>query len=156
MKFLSEQAFSEVIQNTPLVSIDLLVKNRLGQVLLGQRRNRPAQNLWFVPGGRILKDESIATAFQRLSAAELGHIFEIHQARLLGPFDHFYTDNVYGNDFSTHYVVLAYELMTNLEIRSLPVGIQHEKYQWFDIDSLLTDACVHEYTKNYLRQSDSV
>jgi len=151
MKFLSEQAFSDVIQNTPLVSIDLLVKNRLGQVLLGRRLNRPAQNRWFVPGGRILKDESIATAFQRLTAAELGHTFEIHHAKLLGPFDHFYTDNIYGYAFSTHYVALAYELMTNLEIKSLPFGIQHEKYQWFDIDSLLTDDCVHEHTKNYLR-----
>lgn len=151
MTFLSEQAFSDVIQNTPLVSIDLIVKNRLGQVLLGQRLNRPAQNFWFVPGGRILKDESIATAFQRLSAAELGQSFEVHQARLLEPFDHFYSDNVYGNAFSTHYVVLAYELITYFEIKTLPLGIQHEKYRWLDIDTLLEDDCVHEHSKNYFR-----
>ncbi|MBF4436458.1 NUDIX domain-containing protein, partial [Vibrio anguillarum] len=64
--------FKTIIENTPLVSIDLVVYNQKNEALLGKRNNRPAQGYWFVPGGRILKDESIAVAFRRLTLNELG------------------------------------------------------------------------------------
>lgn len=69
--FLDQTTFSTIIACTPLVSIDLVVTNANGQVLLGQRLNRPAKNYWFVPGGRILKNESLAQAFKRLTRDEL-------------------------------------------------------------------------------------
>ena len=54
---LDKDTFSTVIQNTPLISIDLIVENKKGQILLGKRVNEPALGYWFVPGGRIFKDE---------------------------------------------------------------------------------------------------
>jgi colanic acid biosynthesis protein WcaH len=70
--FLDKETFSTVIESTPLVSIDLVIKNQQGQALLGQRLNRPAKGFWFVPGGRVLKNESLAAAFKRLTLDELG------------------------------------------------------------------------------------
>ncbi|MBJ6922853.1 GDP-mannose mannosyl hydrolase, partial [Vibrio cholerae] len=46
---LDELTFKTVVASTPLVSMDLIVRNRYGQVLLGLRTNRPAQGFWFVP-----------------------------------------------------------------------------------------------------------
>jgi len=150
--FLNKKEFSAVIENTPLVSIDLVVKNKHGQALLGQRLNRPAKDFWFVPGGRILKDESLADAFKRLTAEELGQAFSIEQAELLGPFDHFYNDNVFGDAFSTHYVAIAYVLALESELEQLPLNIQHGNYRWFDINSLLNDEKVHAHTKWYFKK----
>ena len=150
--FLNKEIFSTVIESTPLVSIDLVVKNKHGQALLGQRLNRPAKNYWFVPGGRILKNESLADAFKRLTAEELGQTFSIEEAQLLGPFDHFYNDNVFGDVFSTHYVAIAYELTLETELEQLPLNIQHESYQWFNIDDLFRNDNVHQNTKNYFLQ----
>ncbi|WP_249554564.1 GDP-mannose mannosyl hydrolase [Shewanella sp. 10B] len=147
--FLDQTTFATVIQSTPLVSIDLVVTNSNGQVLLGQRLNRPAKNYWFVPGGRILKDESLADAFKRLTRDELGQTFTIEQAQLLGPFDHFYTDNVFSNVGSTHYVAIVFCLQLDSQLTSLPLAVQHAGYQWFDIPSLLADASVHKHTKWY-------
>ncbi|AGH43142.1 GDP-mannose mannosyl hydrolase [Paraglaciecola psychrophila] len=147
--FLEKELFSKVIESTPLVSIDLVVKNNLGQTLLGQRLNKPAKGFWFVPGGRILKNESLATAFKRLTLEELGEEFNIVQGRLLGPYDHFYDDNVFGDDFSTHYVAIAYVLLIDHELNHLPVDIQHGTYQWFDIASLSNNDEVHINTQNY-------
>ena len=59
---LDRETFIEVIRHTPLVSIDLIVTRDDGCVLLGQRLNEPARNYWFVPGGRIYKDEPLAHA----------------------------------------------------------------------------------------------
>jgi colanic acid biosynthesis protein WcaH len=147
--FLDKELFSTVIKSTPLVSIDLVVKNKQGQTLLGQRLNRPAKGFWFVPGGRILKDEALAAAFKRLTTEELGEEFNIEQASLLGPYDHFYDDNVFGDEFSTHYVAIAYVLVIDHELSHLPVDIQHGKYQWFDIATLADNEQVHINTKNY-------
>ncbi len=48
--------FKTVINSTPLISVDLVIKNNEGQILLGKRTNRPAKGFWFVPGGWVLKD----------------------------------------------------------------------------------------------------
>ncbi|RTR35959.1 GDP-mannose mannosyl hydrolase [Shewanella canadensis] len=147
--FLDKLTFSTVIASTPLVSIDLVVTNANGQALLGKRLNRPAKDYWFVPGGRILKNEGLADAFKRLTLAELGHQFTIEQASLLGPFDHFYNDYVFGDDVTTHYVAIALLLQLDCQLDNLPLDVQHGGYQWFDIPTLLTDKKVHAHSKWY-------
>lgn len=147
--FLDKQTFSTVIASTPLVSIDLVITNKQGQALLGQRLNRPAKGFWFVPGGRILKDESLADAFRRLTLEELGQEFSIEQAQLQGPFDHFYQDNVFGDEFSTHYVAIAYKLALSQPLENLPLDLQHQGYRWMPIDELLSSDEVHKHTKWY-------
>lgn len=147
--FLSKQRFSQVIESTPLVSIDLVIEDENGQVLLGKRLNRPAQGFWFVPGGRILKDEKLDDAFARLTLEELGHECKLSQATLLGPYTHLYDDYVFGNEFSTHYVAIAYKLTVTRTELNLPRDIQHSQYRWCDKDELLTSDKVHIHTKWY-------
>lgn len=152
--FLDKQTFTTVIASTPLVSIDLVVINHLGLALLGKRLNKPAKDFWFVPGGRIVKNESLADAFKRLTRDELGAEFSISQAALLGPYDHFYDDCVFSSDsedngVSTHYVAIAYVLKLDHELTDLPLHIQHAQYQWLDVDSLLTAEHVHAHSKHY-------
>ena len=67
MSFLSQEVFTTVIDSTPLISIDLVVENEHGELLFGLRNNRPARGFWFVPGGRILKNETLDAAFERLT-----------------------------------------------------------------------------------------
>ena len=123
------ETFKTVVASTPLVSIDLIVRNNQEQVLLGLRNNRPAQGYWFVPGGRIQKDERLEDAFRRLVADELGAVAEFDQTLFLGPYQHFYPDNFSGEHFSTHYVVLGYELKLDINLNELPVD-QHQDYRW--------------------------
>lgn len=147
--YIEDSLFSKVIEYSPLVSIDLIIRNKNDQVLLGKRINKPAQGNWFVPGGRIFKNESISNAFKRLTLEEIGHDFSIDEASLLGHYEHFYNDNVFGDDFSTHYVVLAYVLKIETFTLNLPVGQQHLGYKWFDVINLLDHDLVNQYTKDY-------
>lgn len=151
--WLDDQSFVQVISSTPLVSIDLIVRNCVGQVLLGKRLNRPAKGYWFVPGGRIRKDERIDDAFSRLAKCELGRNLIVEQARFLGVYQHLYTDNVFGGDVGTHYVVLAFELaLADLSGEKLPLA-QHGVYCWFNEDDLLNNVQVHGNTKDYFRDA---
>jgi len=145
---LSRNTFKTIVQNTPLVSIDLIIKNAQDQVLLGRRNNRPAQGYWFVPGGRIRKNETLAQAFKRLTCAELDQAFSLDESCFLGVFEHLYTDSVFDSEISTHYIALGYQLMVDTDFDALPLD-QHHQYQWFTLNDLLNDAHVHENTKAY-------
>jgi colanic acid biosynthesis protein WcaH len=150
---LGPEEFLQVVERTPLVSIDLIVRDADGRVLLGRRTNEPAKGFWFVPGGRIHKDERITTAFRRITAAELGKPFEIAQARFLGVFEHLYPTNFAAKaGVGTHYVVLAYELTTGDLPEQLPAD-QHGEFQWFDVERIGTNKAVHENTQAYFRRS---
>jgi len=149
MAFLSESTFQTVIGATPLVSIDLIVKNAKGEVLLGYRTNRPAQGYWFVPGGRVQKNERLDNAFLRLTEAELGVAIQRSAASFMGVFEHLYDDSAFDKAVSTHYVVLGYELELDISLDALPKE-QHNQYAWMASDELLNRDDVHVHTKWYV------
>lgn len=147
--FLSRDDFAHVIHHAPLVSIDLVVHDESGRVLVGMRLNRPARGSWFVPGGRIYKDETIDDAFLRISHAELGRAIPRVKADLLGLYDHLYEDNALEiPGVSTHYVVIAYQLQVEAASLTLPTS-QHDRFRWVAIDEIRDDAAVHPYTRAY-------
>ena len=143
---LGDQIFKTVVDSTPLVSIDILLKKD-NKVLLGRRVNKPAQGYFFSIGGRINKNETIDNAMARVALNEL-NIDLKSTPEFIGVFEHFYDDSMYEN-VSTHYVNLAYEYEVE-EIPNLPTE-QHSEYQWFSIDALLESKQVHKYTKDYFR-----
>jgi colanic acid biosynthesis protein WcaH len=148
---LDAQTFRGVVNATPLVSIDLAIRNDLHQVLLGKRSNRPAEGFWFVPGGRIRKNERVAEALLRISTAEIG--VAIKEAALLGVFDHIYDDNFAGEPgINTHYVVIAFEHRLPQNCHVSP-DAQHSELRWWDVPSLLESPEVHENTKAYFREN---
>ncbi|MCJ7959748.1 MAG: GDP-mannose mannosyl hydrolase [Pseudomonas sp.] len=144
--------FKTVVASAPLVAIDLVVRNGRGDVFLGLRVNRPAYGFWFVPGGRIHKNENLDSAFRRITHDELGRTFERASARLLGVFEHFYDDSVFANAGAgpdTHYVVLGYCLELAPEETLLPPTEQHQQYRWWPQDELRFCQRVHANTRAY-------
>ncbi|MCJ0927737.1 GDP-mannose mannosyl hydrolase [Acinetobacter lwoffii] len=145
--WLSDETFKSIIQHTPLISIDLIVRNEQGEVLLGKRVNAPAKGYWFVPGGRVRKNETLDDAFVRLVREELGIESGITRAdaKFLGVFEHFYDDCVFDNTISTHYIVLAYEIIFE-NIGEEVFFHQHEEIKWVES----CEMTVHKYSINYL------
>lgn len=64
--------FERAVDSLPLVSVDWVLLNPAGQMLLGQRLNAPARNWWLTPGGRVRKNEPLSRRLQRVTFAELG------------------------------------------------------------------------------------
>jgi colanic acid biosynthesis protein WcaH len=146
---LDAHTFAEVVANAPLVAIDLIIESQEGEVLLGLRRNPPAQGCWFVPGGRIRKGETLDGAFARITLEELGQAYGRSQARFIDVFEHFYDTNFRGTaGETTHYVVHAYRLRVDREALRLPAQ-QHSQYAWMTPQGALTRADVHPYTQAY-------
>ncbi|TAA39599.1 GDP-mannose mannosyl hydrolase [Corallincola spongiicola] len=150
--FLDSTTFKQVIGATPLVSIDLVVRDSDNNILLGKRANKPAQGYWFVPGGRIRKSEAISCALQRLLLQELELDLGEIGSRFFGVYEHFYEDCMFGAQPDTHYVVLAFEISLQGHPKSLPCE-QHSEYRWFSEGELLADPVVHTHTKWYLEMN---
>jgi colanic acid biosynthesis protein WcaH len=162
MPRLSERDFARLLEWAPLVSIDLLVTDSEGRLLVGERVNEPAKGFLFVPGGKIEKeDKTLSDALSRIAAYELGVVdpLEWDHARLHGAFMHRYETNavdVAGLD--TVYVVLAYRLRHPddlcVEIDALPED-QHSSYFWISEETGDLPAEVHGNTLVYLREPTS-
>ena len=145
---LDVQTFKTVLENTPLVSIDLcLICN--DQILLGRRRNEPLKGLWFTPGGRIHKNETWQSALLRIAKVELGLSgIAVEGFALMGIWDHFYNNSALNQNISTHYVNLPHYA----EFKSAPqitLDDQHGEFKWFDLSIVSNDETYHPYMRNY-------
>ena len=150
MSTLSPSHFLCMVKNTPLVSIDLVITDRTGAILMGWRRNEPASACWFVPGGRIRKDEKISDAFARILDKETGLRNSFYDAHLGGVFEHFYSENCFADPtFGTHYCVLAYVLRVNNR-PNIQTDDQHERFAWLTS----SDPNIHKYCHAYFALVD--
>ena len=146
--YLTGDLFKTIIDNTPLVSVDLIVKCK-GKILLGKRVNKPAQGYWFTLGGRVLKNENIQSAVKHISKFELGIITDSN-IQFIGIFEHLYNDSIF-DAVSTHYVNLAYEIEVSGLEEDLPKD-QHNEYHWFGLEELIQNDEVHSYVKDYFTE----
>jgi colanic acid biosynthesis protein WcaH len=140
--------FKMVIENAPLVSIDLCLIFE-GQILLGKRNNEPLKDEWFTPGGRIHKNETWQNALRRVGELELGLSYiHVEKFELMGVWDHFYNNSVVDQDISTHYVNLPHYSV----VKSRPLittDDQHGDFQWFDLSMVSGDQSFYPYVRNY-------
>jgi colanic acid biosynthesis protein WcaH len=149
--FLLSADFKRAVDALPLVSVDWVLLNPAGQILLGQRRNAPARHWWFTPGGRVRKNEPLSRCLQRVAWAELGlQANDVHGAKLLGAWDHFYQDSAFSTDVSTHYVNLPHVLRLpySLDLNPLPSD-QHSAWRWQDVQTAAVAHDVHPYVRIY-------
>ena len=158
---LSSQDFIKAIELTQLVSIDLIVINEHGEVLVGRRKNEPAKGKWFVPGSRLLKNEKILDGINRVVWDELGYDLDTDKhadaITFLGIYDHIYPTNFMekrdksGELISTHYVVIGISLKMESDVVDEKVfKEQHSEMKWMSVEEAKADDEVHLYTKNYL------
>jgi colanic acid biosynthesis protein WcaH len=148
-RFLNKDEFAQVVRNTPLVSIDLIIRDPDQRVLVGLRTNAPAKGKWFVPGGVVRKYERLVDAFARIVKAEIGLDAPIDDAKFVGVYEHLYDDNVFGEEgFGTHYVVLAHQL--NLDHQPpIMSDRQHSGFRWMTPTELISSPDVHPNTRAY-------
>lgn len=147
---LDKEQFLNIVTYAPLVSIDLIVRSEDNGLLMGLRTNQPAAGYWFVPGGSIKKNETLETAFLRITETELGTPIKMDKARLIGAFTHIYNTNFADEPgIGTHYVAIAYELRIMLDLKQLPM-VQHSQYRWIHKNDKISS--IHKNSMAYFSQ----
>lgn len=150
---LSREVFLGVVDAAPLVAMDLVVVRGGTEILLGLRNNRPAQGFWFVPGGRIRKNEPMQAALARVAQDELGlaHDALPHPPVHMGAFEHFYADCFAGDvGVSTHYVVMGNLVQLPAGTELAAADAQHSALRWWPLEEAQASSQVHRFTKDYV------
>lgn len=148
--------FESAVAALPLVSVDWVLTNPAGELLVGRRLNAPARDTWFTPGGRIRKGEALRVAMRRVAREELGAPIPLAEAMVqraaaMGAWDHFYPDSAFSPTVPTHYVNLPFAAtLSEAEVESLrlPVGEQHGHWRWISLAQAAQE--VHAHVQPYV------
>ncbi|MBI2547426.1 MAG: NUDIX hydrolase [Candidatus Aenigmarchaeota archaeon] len=84
MKFLSKKVWNIVFKKVPRVTVDIVIKDGRG-VLLIKRTIKPDIGKWHFPGGTVQFKEKILHAVRRIAKMETG--LQIRIKRFLGIFE---------------------------------------------------------------------
>ncbi|MFC6993167.1 GDP-mannose mannosyl hydrolase [Haladaptatus sp. GCM10025707] len=144
-KPIPDDEWEAIVRNVPLVSVDLVIRHE-GGVVLGLRENEPVRGEWFVPGGTVMKNETLTDAAHRVARDELCINVTIEER--LGTFEHFYnTSEIAGVD-SKHYLATAFVVTLNVD--ELSPDEQHSQLRVFEppYENL------HPYVERYLSKLD--
>lgn len=82
---IDEMLYQQIVKVMPITCVDLVVVDDLGRVLLLKRKNEPARDEWWFPGGRVYYLETRLDAAARKLREECG--LEALQLVELGTFD---------------------------------------------------------------------
>ena len=128
--------YVKIVENMPIVCIDGIIINSDGKFLLVKRENEPFKGEYWVPGGRLLKNETLENAVKRKMKQELG--IEVKIQKLFGYFEDFY-ENTYNVQSGLHVVSFIFLLNTD-EIENIKLDNQSSEWKWFnELPSRLLD-----------------
>jgi colanic acid biosynthesis protein WcaH len=123
-KIIPTALYTKILANFPIPCVDIIViRNK--QFLLGKRKNKPAQGKWWLPGGRLHKNETVIKAAERKVKEETG--LRIKNPSFLAVEDTFFKDGRFGT--TTHTVNIVFAAKTNS--KKLKLDKQHSDLKWF-------------------------
>ena len=76
MEMIPHDQYKEILKCMPVFCLDWLISCK-GQYLLLKRNEQPLMDNYWIIGGRLRLDESIAAAAYRLQTREVGHYYGI-------------------------------------------------------------------------------
>lgn len=129
MKLAAEE-YQRILERVPVLCVDAIIVNEQGRFLLVKRRNAPRQGEWWVPGGRVLKGETLEAAFRRKMREELG--LEVKILMPVGYFEVKHEDDPRGGPDGVHQVSVVFAAVT----ASRQVTLDDQSSEWGFFDSL--------------------
>ena len=69
---LTEQEFWDIYKKVPRLTVEIIVRNKKGEVYLTKRNIEPCKGLWHLPGGTVRFGEPLTDAVKRIAERELG------------------------------------------------------------------------------------
>lgn len=128
MKIIEEDLYKDIIHALPILCVDLLIKNSEGKYLLHLRDNEPLKNEWWVPGGRVHKEEKIHSAASRKCKEELG--FVITNWKIVGIYEDTYERNSFNTPTIFHGVSVVLTASKDVDENQIILDEQSSKWAY--------------------------
>ena len=139
--------YREIIEKVPIPCIDLIVHDK-EKVLLVKRRDHPAQNEWWLPGGAVYKNEKLEEAVLRKAKEELGLDVEIQ--RKLGVYEFMWDKGMFPDSKTgIHIIVVVFIVKPANKNQKIKLDETSSDFKW--IDKIEED--LDSYVKQILKGS---
>lgn len=138
------EIYREIHRSLPVVCVDIIITDGK-RFLLAKRSNEPEKNKWWMPGGRILKNELLKEAAARFLKKETG--LRGKQYELLG-FHEFFASPGYFPGINAHTIAFVFRVKAAGGSRIRLDG-QHSEARWFS----RVDKSWHPYVKRFLKKA---
>ena len=105
INILDNKLWEIIVGNMPIPAKDLLFFSNEKGLLMGKRLNKPAKDFYFVPGGRVFKNENKENAIKRIASEEIDLSINPIDCVPIGTYDHFYDESIFKNSRSLSVIV---------------------------------------------------
>ncbi len=122
--YLSNREYRQIASKFPILCVDGIIVWK-GQYLLVKRKNEPLKGEWWVPGGRVLKGESLEKAFRRKMFEEAG--IRVRAVARIGFYEEVFEKTDIGQSKHTVSVVFV---GTPTEEPEIKLDEQSSEYRW--------------------------
>lgn len=122
----SKEDYIKVLDTMPILCVDAIVIDK-GRCLLVKRKNEPLKGQYWLPGGRVFKNETLEDAVKRKMKEEIG--VEVSIIKLAGFHEYLYKENEFGLD-SIH-TLSAVFFVSPLDTM-IVIDSQSDDYIWSD------------------------
>src|SRR4030042_5412693 len=131
MTDIPEQMYKGILEVMPICCVDLVITYN-NKFLLLKRAKEPAKGQWWLPGGRIWKNEAISNAALRKASEETG--LDCEFVAELGINEGIFNEGPFG--FGVHTIGLVCLLKAKAD--KVKLDSNHTDYKWTDkIDNTL-------------------
>jgi colanic acid biosynthesis protein WcaH len=102
------KTYRKIVELVPILCVDVVLRYR-GQYVLVRRKNEPLKGMWWVIGGRCLKNERVGKSAIRKVREETG--LKISNLRLSGIYEDSYGKSAFGVPTHTMSVVFTADVV---------------------------------------------
>jgi colanic acid biosynthesis protein WcaH len=124
-QFIPEPLYRQMLEHLPIACVDVAIVAQ-GSILLLKRTTPPAENQWWLPGGRVHKGETLQAAAVRKTQQEVGIDCQISGIIYTG-------ETIFeagSNGFPLHTINICF-LAHPLDSEICPqLDQHHQTYQW--------------------------
>src|SRR3989344_132853 len=140
------EEYKKILENMPFCCVDIVICQN-NKVLLIKRKNDPEKNSWWVPGGRIYKNEKLEQAAIRKVKEETG--LDIKTIKKIGVYEYF-SDKSFFSDLKTgtHNIVVVF-LAEPIDNKNIKIDKTSSDFKWID----KIEEHLNPYVKQLLKDS---
>ncbi len=124
---IDENDYIKIMETMPVVCVDGLIVNNKKEFLLVKRNNEPLKGQYWLPGGRLHKNETLENSIKRKIYEELR--CEVKIIKSLGYFEEFFGETKQNVNSGFHAISIVFLL--KLLSSDILLDNQSDDWKWF-------------------------
>jgi len=132
--FIEKNLYKQIVTYCPIPTVDIIFINEQHQILLCLRNNAPLKEVYYIPWGRIYKNETYYDALKRKSKEEVSLDIDVNKLRFVKVYDDIFDNSAFWEVWEHCITLTFFYPLTRNEEKNIKIwDTQHTEYKFFDI-----------------------